>query len=389
MQQDRPTPLADIRVVDLTQVFAGPYCTYQLSLLGAEVIKVEPPGGELTRKGGAIETLNRQGLGLSYCTQNADKQCVEVDLKSSDGPGQVLELVRNADIFIENFRPGVAERLGVGEAAVREVKPNIIYCSISAYGAQGPIGGRPAYDHVVQAMSGIMCTTGTEETGPTKVGAPYVDYGTGLNAAFAILAALRERDRTGESQRVDVSMLDTTLTLMANNVVTTASTDVELPPLGNEAASRAPSSGCFTCGDDNLLMVAANNERQFADLCAAAGHPEWSDDARWSDPIVRRQHQGALRDKLNSAFAAHSAAHWEAELVTRGVPASRVRSLRNLIDEGQPSARGLLNKVAVGTDDTPVTLTGAGFQLNGHSLGPRGTAHPAGAHNAEWVKSVQ
>jgi len=387
MEQSRPTPLAGIRVVDLTQVFAGPYCTYQLSLLGAEVIKVEPPGGELTRQGGAIEALNSQGLGLSYCTQNADKQCVEVDLKSAAGPGQVMELVRNADIFIENFRPGVAERLGLGEAAVREVKPDIIYCSISAYGAQGPIGGRPAYDHVVQAMSGIMCTTGTEATGPTKVGAPYVDYGTGLNAAFAILAALRERDRTSEPQRVDVSMLDTTLTLMANNVVTTASTDVELPPLGNEAASRAPSSGCFTCSDGNLLMVAANNERQFADLCAAVEHAHWSEDARWCEAEVRRQHQGALRDKLDAAFASRSAAHWEAELAQRGVPASRVRNMRELIDEGQPAARGLLHEVAVGTGGTPVTLTGAGFQLNGHSLGPRGTAHPAGSHNAHWLKA--
>ena len=187
---DRPAPLDGIRVIDLSQVLAGPYCTYQLALLGAEVIKVEPPGGEWTRLGGEIDELNAQRLGLAFCVQNSDKQLVEIDLKDPAGLASVLSLVEDADVFVENYRPGVAERLGLGVEAVRARNPRIVYCSLSAYGAQGPLGGRPAYDHVVQAMSGIMETTGTDEMGPVKVGAPYVDYATGLNGAFAVMAAL-------------------------------------------------------------------------------------------------------------------------------------------------------------------------------------------------------
>ena len=165
------------------------------ALLGAKVIKIEPPGGEMTRYGGALKALAEEGLGLAFCTQNADKDCVEIDLKEPPGIAKVLELAADADIFVQNYRPGVAERLGLGEGILRATNPNIIYCSISAYGGEGPVGHRPAYDHVVQAMSGIMQTTGTEAMGPIKVGAPYVDYATGLNAAFAVMAALRERQQ--------------------------------------------------------------------------------------------------------------------------------------------------------------------------------------------------
>ena len=381
----RPAPLTGIRIVDLTQVFAGPYATYQLSLLGAEVIKIEPPGGEWTRKGGAVANLNDQGLGLSFCTQNSDKDCLTVDLKDPANLDAVLRLTASADIFIQNFRPGVAERLGLGEAAVRAVNPRVIYCSVSAYGGTGPIGHRPAYDHVVQAMSGIMATTGTEQSGPTKVGAPYVDYATGLNAAFAIMAALRERDRTGEGQTVDVSMLDTTLTMMANNVVTTGTTGEDLPPLGNEAASRSPSAGCFTGSDGGMLMLAANNERQFKDLCAVVGHADWADDERWCEPVVRKANQDALRKRLNAVLLTRTAAEWEALLDKKGVPASRVRKLSETIAEGQPKARGLMHEVKVGATGTPVQLTGIGFILNGDSLGPIDRPHEAGEDNAKWL----
>ena len=152
-------------------------------------------------------------MGLSFCAQNANKDCVEIDLKTEDGVEALLTLADEVDVFVQNYRPGVIERLGLGEKVIRARNPEIIYCSISAYGGDGPIGHRPAYDHVVQAMSGIMSTTGTEEMGPTKVGAPYIDYATGLNSAFAILAALLEKNRTGKGQLVDISMLDTALNL--------------------------------------------------------------------------------------------------------------------------------------------------------------------------------
>jgi len=381
----RPAPLAGITVVDLTQVFAGPYCTYQLALLGAKVVKVEPPGGELTRYGGAVADLSAEGLGLPYCTQNADKDCIEIDLKRPQGVAQVLELVAAADIFVQNYRPGVAERLGIGEAMVRSAKPDIIYCSISAYDGEGPVGHRPAYDHVVQAMSGIMQTTGTEEMGPVKVGAPYVDYATGLNAAFAIMAALRERDRTAEPQTVDVAMLDTALNLMANNMVATATTGNEIPKLGNEAASRAPSSGCFASSDGVLIMLAANNERQFMELCAVLGHAEWTEDERWRHPRQRADHQDALRVEIEKAFQRRSAAEWETLLDQAGVPASRVRSLGEVLAEGQPNARDLLRQLPVGAQNTTVSLPAIGFRLNGDSLQPMRAPRKNGHDNDKYL----
>lgn len=381
----RPAPLVGITVIDLTQVFAGPYCTYQLALLGAKVIKIEPPGGELTRYGGALKDLVGEGLGLAFCTQNADKDCVEIDLKQPSGIAKVLELTADADIFVQNYRPGVATRLGLGEDAVRGANANIIYCSISAYGGEGPVGHRPAYDHVVQAMSGIMQTTGTDDMGPVKVGAPYVDYATGLNAAFALMAALRERDRTDEPQTVNVAMLDTALNLMANNLVTTATTGNEIPKLGNEAASRAPSSGCFEASDGVLIMLAANNERQFVALCAVLGHPEWAEDARWQQPQQRAENQSALRAVMENAFRHRSAAEWETLCDQAGVPASRVRSVGEVLAEGQPEARDLLRELTVGTRGTPVSLPGIGFRLNGDSLQPQQAPRISGQDNAKYL----
>lgn len=380
-----PLPLANIRVIDLTQVFAGPYCTYQLALLGAQVIKVEPPGGEMTRWGGALPELSQQGLGLSFCTQNAQKECLEMDLKDPAQVEKLLQLAATADVFVQNFRPGVARRLGLGEAVLAKINPRLVYCSISAYGEVGPIGHRPAYDHVVQAMSGIMSTTGTDEMGPVKVGAPYIDYATGLNAAFAVMTGLRQRDLTGEFQHVDVSMLDTALMMMANNTVTVAATGEDLPKLGNEAASRAPSSGCFVTACGGLLMLAANNERQFADLCRVLGHPEWLDDPRWASPSARSQHQDSLRAVFADIFLTKPAAEWEALLDAAGVPASRVRKLSETLAEGQPQARELLHPLPVGDEGTSVSLPGVGFRLNGHSPGPSEPPHKVGADNQRWL----
>lgn len=381
---DSSQPLKNIRVLDMTQVFAGPYCTYQLALLGAQVIKVEPPGGEMTRFGGALPELAKQGLGLSFCTQNAQKNCIEMDLKNRDHVTKVLDLAAEADIFVQNFRPGVARRLGLGEEALAAVNSRLVYCSISAYGEVGPIGHRPAYDHVVQAMSGIMSTTGTDEMGPVKVGAPYIDYATGLNAAFAVMAALRQRDLTGEFQLVDVSMLDTAMTMMANNLVTVATTGEDLPKLGNEAASRAPSSGCFATQGGDLLMLAANNQRQFSDLCEVLGHPEWVQDPRWAEPRARAANQDALRALFESVFLSKSAQEWETLLDQAGVPASRVRKLSETVAGGQLQARGLLHRLPVGDDATPVSLPGIGFRLNRASLTPDRPPRAVGGDDAAW-----
>ena len=383
---ETPTPLKGIRVLDLTQVFAGPYCTYELALLGADIIKVEPPGGEQTRFGGAIAELNEQRLGLSFCAQNANKDCVEVDLKTEEGVKAILTLADEVDVFVQNFRPGVIERLGLGEKVIRARNSEIIYCSISAYGGDGPIGHRPAYDHVVQAMSGIMSTTGTEEMGPMKVGAPYIDYATGLNSAFAILAALLEKNRTGKGQIVDISMLDTALNLMANNLVTVATTGRDMPKLGNEAASRAPSSGCFETKDGSLLMLAANNEKQFIAVCKALGGEWWLSDSRWMTLAARAVNQESLRAEMSTAFREKTAQEWEKTFDRLGVPASAVRTINELIEEGQPDARELISRLPVGTTQKKVAFPAIGFKWNGVSLSPDQPPKGVGEDNLKWLQ---
>lgn len=375
-------PLTGIRVVDCTHVLAGPYCTQLLAHLGAEVTKVEPVGlGDMTRHGGPIAELNAAGLGLAFCTQNTDKASIAVDLKHAEGVEVVRRLAARADVFVENFRPGVIDRLGLGWADLAAGRDDLVYLSISAYGQDGPIGHRPAYDHVVQAMSGIMETTGTDETGPVKVGAPFVDYGTGLKAAMATLAAILEQRRTACSQRIDVAMLDSALLLMASTLTATAASGERPPKLGNEAASGNPASGTFATSD-GLLAIAANTDRQFLDLGRALDLDDLADDDRFADGAARRHNRVALRAHLAERLATAPADEWERRLDAHGVPASRVRSLDETLAGGQPAARGLLATVPVGA--TSVEVPTAGFKANGQVPGPRRPPSQLGA-DAEQV----
>ena len=380
------SPLDGVRVVDLTHVLAGPYCTQLLAMLGAEVIKVEPRvTGDLTRMGGALPELNDELLGLGFCTQNTDKASVTVDLKTGDGIEIVRRLVADADVFVENFRPGVSERLGLGFEALTGVRPGLVYVSLTAYGQDGPIGHRPAYDHVVQAMSGIMETTGTAETGPIKVGAPYVDYAAGQKGAMATMAAIMEQRRTGEPQLVDASMLDATLLLMANTLTSVANTGQRPAKLGNQAASGSASSGCFQTAD-GLLAIAANNDRQFDHLCKGMGHPEWADDPRFATLPDRQANAEAFRQLLADVLVEQPASAWEATLDSLGVPASRVRSLDELVAEGQPDARGLLADVEVA--GRQVRLPTTGFKVNGDVPGPVQPPPRLGADTDRLLASV-
>ncbi|MCA8929063.1 MAG: CoA transferase, partial [Alphaproteobacteria bacterium] len=307
-------PLAGKRVIDVTQVLAGPYCTYQLALMGAEVIKIELPGqGDWTRLGGEDAELSAAGYSLGFLTQNADKKSVCLNLKTAEGVAVLKQLIQTADVFVENFKPGTAAGLGIGYEDVRDLNPTLVYASLSAFGQDGPLGHRPAYDHIIQGMVGIMHTTGTPETVPNKVGSPYVDYATGLMGAFAVVSALLERERTGAGQRVDVAMLDTAMLLMASLAVSTAATGTPPPPTGNEAFSGSPSSGTYET-QDGLIMLAANNERQFQTLCRAIGRADLLEDERFAERTARKRNAPALRAEFAALFRTKTAAEWEAFL---------------------------------------------------------------------------
>lgn len=359
-------PLTGIRVVDLTQVLAGPYATYQMGLMGAEIIKVELPGrGDWTRAGMG----DQAGMGTGYLTQNANKRSVTIDLKQPRGIALLKRFIEKSDVFVENYRPGAAARLGLSFEDVRAINPKILYCSISAFGQDGPIGHRPAYDHVVQGMCGIMQTTGTPETAPNKVGAPYIDYATGLNAAFAIVSGLHEVRRTEKAIRIDVAMLDTSMLLMSSLMTNHLTTGWEAKPSGNEAWSQSPSSGAFET-TDGILMIAANNDRQFGRLCAAIGREDILTDPRWAEPDARRANALALREELASTIKQDSANAWEAILDRAGVPGARVRTLTEVLAEDQLKARQITAPVSVAGYDAPAQVPTLGFKVDGDAIAP-------------------
>lgn len=293
----RPTPLAGVRVLDLTTVLAGPYCTYQLALLGAEVIKLEKPGtGDWARQGHEVRGLPE--FSAQFVAQNAGKKSIELDLKSKHGLEQALELVKTCDVVVENFSPGVADRLGIGYEHVRAKRPDVVYCAMSGYGQEGDMSKRPAYDHVIQAASGITMLTGTPETVPNRIGPPMVDYLAGIYGAFAVLAALRERDRTGASQFLDVSMLDAALVAMASTVSLCANAGKVPVANGNTAASGSPMSGIFQT-QDGLLSMTANQQGQFVRALKAMELEALMDDPRFRENEARMANAAELRKELS------------------------------------------------------------------------------------------
>ncbi|GAB3932013.1 hypothetical protein GCM10027614_00390 [Micromonospora vulcania] len=234
-------PLGGVRVLDLTNVLAGPYCSYQLMLLGAEVVKIEKPGhGDLARRLGPEAALNEEGIGTSFLAQNAGKKSIELDLKNADDRASFEELLRGADVLLENFRAGVLQRLGYDWDTLRQVNPRLVYCAISGFGQGGPMSQAPAYDQIIQGLAGMMSITGTPETAPLRVGFPVSDSIGGLVAAMAICAALTGRARTGEGAFLDVSMLEASLSAMGWATSNYLVSGVPPKPMGDQNATAAP-----------------------------------------------------------------------------------------------------------------------------------------------------
>ncbi len=374
-------PLQGVRVLECASIIAGPYCAYMLTLLGAETVKIERPStGDWMRSEGGDAALVAAGMGSAFLSCNAGKRSVALNLKDPRGVKIAREIASRVDVMIENWRPGTAHRLGVGFEAIRTVNPRIVYCSISGFGQDGPLSPRPAYDHIIQAVSGIMSVTGTPETAPSRTGPPLVDYLTGLSAAIAILAALRERDRTGEAQLIDVGMLDCAVAGMGSILSAHVNGGVPAAPIGNAAASGVPSSGMFPTRTSPLTVV-ANTEAQFAALCGVLGRPDLVDDARFREPAVRKQNQDALRAILAACLAGRPAIEWEQRLAEAGVPAGAVRSVPELLNDAQVSARDLFRRLELPEQGRDAALPTAGFKLNGRRVSPERSPPLLGADN--------
>ncbi|WP_128293852.1 CaiB/BaiF CoA transferase family protein [Afifella aestuarii] len=373
-------PLAGIRILDLTNVLAGPFCCHQLVHFGAEVIKVEATGrGDLARQLGADPELNARNMGISFLAQNAGKKSVTVNLKDERGKAIFRRLVESADVLVENFRPGVMERLGVGYEALKDVNPQLIYCAISGFGQSGPWIGRPAYDQIIQGASGVMSITGDSDSGPLRVGYPIADTIGGLTAAFAIAAALNAEER---GAFLDVSMLEATIATMGWVVSNYLIGGVEPSPKGNENMTSAP-SGSFQA-QDGLLNIAANKDEQWQLLARHLGREDLLQDPDFATREKRKENRVRLKAELETALTRRPARDWVRELNEIGVPAGAVMSVPDILAHPQIAERGMLgtfqNVPGVGRD---ITVIRTGIKMSGEAPSVDAPPPQLGEHNQE------
>lgn len=377
--------LAGVRVLDLTNVLAGPFAGYQLALMGADVIKVEVPGsGDLARDLGADADLSARGLGISFLAQNGDKRSVTVNLKHPQGQEVFRRLVSSADVLLENFRPGVMERLGFGWDELRRIRPGLVYCAVSGFGQTGPMRDLPAYDQVVQGLSGVMSTTGTPETAPLRTGFPVCDTLGGLAAAFAVSSALVRRQRTGEGCYLDVSMLETALVAMGWVVSDYVIGGQHPVPMGNENKTAAP-SGTFRTAD-GPLNIAANKQEQFEALLQVLGREELLADPRFAVREERKRHREELRAALEETLLQRTADEWVAALAGTGVPAAAVLTVPEALDLPQVHERELLHEVDVA--GATVRVLGSSVHVDGAAVGPTAPPPLLGEHTRTELRAL-
>lgn len=353
-------PFTGIRVLDFTQVFAGPFGSYQLALLGADVIKIERPGGDDMRYGPPNKEWSDRGLGTGWMAINSNKRNLALDLTKPDAIAVVKRLAEKADVVMENFRPGVMSKLGIGYEQLSKVNPRIIYAAVSGFGQTGPERTTGAYDGKIQAMSGLMSITGSKETGPTRAGFAVCDAIGGMTLAFGVSSALFQRTHTGKGQLVDVAMLDATLTFMSSFVVDYTVGGHVQGPSGNRAQSRLPTADLFKVKDGHILL-AVNNDKQFNALSKAIGHPDLPKDPRFVDWPARIANEIALRQIIEDVFAAADAATWDERLTAANVPCSRIWSIPEIVKHPQLAERSVLQTVE--TKFGPLQMIGSGFRL--------------------------
>ena len=377
--------LSGIRVLDMTNVLAGPFCCHQLAHMGAEVIKIEAVGrGDLARQLGSDKNLSAAKMGISFLAQNSGKKSLSLDLKSEHGKAIFQRLLATADVLVENFRPGVMARLGQDYERLKQSHPQLIYCAISGFGQTGPMSKRPAYDQIIQGLSGVMSITGNPEDDPLRVGYPLADTIGGLTAAMAISAAL---NKTPRGQFIDVSMLDSVLATMGWVVSNYLIGGVEPAKHGNENVTSAP-SGTFRTGD-GLLNIAANEERQWQSLISHLGCEHLAEDARFETRNDRKANRAELTGELEIWLAGKSAKQWESELTSLGVPVGIVMSVPAILENEHTNHRGLLADFDDVTGiDRDISVVRTGFQTNGTPMKVSSPPPTLGQHNEDLLREL-
>ena len=336
--------LEGIRVLDMTNVLAGPFATMHLALLGAEVIKLEnPDGGDLARKLGNVPKYNKELMGTSFLAQNANKKSLTLNLKAEEGKVIFRKLIRTTDVLVENFRPAVMARLGFSYVDLAAVNPKLVYCAISGFGQTGPDAFKPAYDQIIQGLSGVMAINGDERLNPLRCGFPVCDTIGGLNAAFAIMAALYYREHTGEGQFIDIALLDSIMPLMgwvAANLLIGGQQPVLL---GNDNFTAAPSGTFHT--QDGYINIAANKQQQWEDLATTLGVPELIIDPRFQERDTRKGNRLLLTPLLEEKLTQNTTTHWVDVLNAKGIPSGEILSLEAALSSDQVKHRRAIEKV--------------------------------------------
>lgn len=336
--------LAGVRVLDLTNVLSGPFATLHLALLGAQVVKIENPvDGDLARKLGCLPELNDKLMGTSFLAQNANKKSLTLNLKAPEAKEIFRTLAKTADVVVENFRPGVMDRLGVGYETLRALNPRLIYCAISGFGQTGPDAMKPAYDQIIQGLSGVMAVNGDERLNPLRCGFPVCDTVGGLNAAFAIMAALYDRERTGEGQFVDIALLDAIMPLMGWVAANLLIGGQQPELLGNDNFTAAP-SGTFVT-QDGYINIAANKQEQWEAVADELGVPELKTDPRFQKRDARKKNRKALTPLLEAKLKERTTEYWVETLNVKGVPSGAILSLEAALNQPQVRHRGTLATV--------------------------------------------
>lgn len=369
--------LSGITVLELSRVLAGPWCGMTLADLGADVIKLESFDGDDTR---GLGPPFLDGMSAYFACCNRNKRSLAIDLRAPAARPLLEALVREADVLVENYRTGGAEALGVGYAEVSKINPRLVYCSISGYGRDGPGAMRPGYDYVVQAEAGLMSITGPADGEPSKVGVAVADLATGQNAATAILAALLQRQHDGRGQRIDVSLFDSQLALLANVGANALFTGRDAPRYGNAHPSIVPYQA-FAASDQRFVLAVAS-EKLWVQLCQALDRPGWLREERWRNNAARVANRDSLRDELQALFAREPAAHWLALFEAAGIPAAPINGVRQALDHPIAHARGMRYELE------GIPMVGSPIHLSGSP--PRRERPPPrlGQHTDEIVQSA-
>jgi crotonobetainyl-CoA:carnitine CoA-transferase CaiB-like acyl-CoA transferase len=378
-------PFAGVRILDFTRYVAGPFGTYQLALLGADVVKIEPKTGDDMRHSQLSEEWAAKGLGPSFVGINSNKRSLTLDLRKPQAVEIVKRLMKDADVVWENFRPGIMERFGLGYEVLKGINPHLIYCAVSGFGQNGPERGTAAFDGKLQAMSGIMSITGHEDKGPTRAGFALCDTIGAMTAAFAVASALYQRTATGEGQFVDVSMLDAALSFISGQVAEYTITGHIHRQFGNLSSTGKVTGNRFKAGEGEL-MLAVMTERQFANLMKGLGREDALTDPRFADWPSRSKNEPALRAIIEDALASGSAKSWEQRLTAMDVPCAGIWAISEIVHHPQLAHRDVLQKVQ--SDEGELTLVGSGFRL-AHGTGGIDRPPPKiGEHNAEILSEA-